>query len=196
MARWEAGAVAEGGDLVPPLGEGEEQGEEQGQDEEPLGDGNVDDETAGQGPEDETESEGQHVQDHHVLQAEGIAEVQPEIGGGAKAEPQVEPEREGQGGHHERHGAQGGGAYRQFARGQRPELLLRVQPILLDVGDVVPQIDRAGQAAESHEGEERAQERLRLEEVLREKQRREDEQILRPLVRAECAKKRQSWSGA
>ena len=165
----------------------QEQGEQEGQDQEPLGDGDVDGEPPGEGPEHEAEGQGQNVHDHHVLEAEGVAEVQAEIGRGAKSEPSVQPEGERQGADHEGDRSEGGGADRQFAGGEGAQFLLRMEPILLDVRDIVPQIHRAGEAAEGHEGEEGAQEGLGLEQVLREEERCEDEKILRPLVRPQRA---------
>ena len=69
-------------------------------------------------------------------------------------------------------------------------LLLGMKAVLFDVRDVVPEIDRTRQAAEGHEGQKGAQEGLRLEEMLREKKGREDEEILRPLVRPQRADER------
>jgi hypothetical protein len=60
-----------------------------------------------------------------------------------------------------------------------------VQPVLLDVSHVVHEVDRAGKAAEDQEGEDGAQQRAGLEEVLAQRQGREEDQVLRPLVRPE-----------
>jgi hypothetical protein len=69
-------------------------------------------------------------------------------------------------------------------------LLLRVKAVALDVGDVVPEVHRPRQATEADERKRGAHERPRLEEVLREKERGEDEEVLRPLVRPQGADER------
>jgi hypothetical protein len=59
-----------------------------------------------------------------------------------------------------------------------------MQPVLVAIGDVVEEIDRAGERAEDGEGAERRPQRGR-EEPLREYQPAEDEQVLDPLPRAQ-----------
>jgi hypothetical protein len=58
-----------------------------------------------------------------------------------------------------------------------------MQLVLVDVGDVVDQVDGPREPAEQQERRERAQRRLRLEQVLGQRERREDQQILGPLAR-------------
>jgi hypothetical protein len=60
-----------------------------------------------------------------------------------------------------------------------------VEPVALDVGDVVEQIDRARKAAKQREGRGGTQQRLRLEEVLGKGERCENDEVLSPLVRPE-----------
>jgi hypothetical protein len=56
----------------------------------------------------------------------------------------------------------------------------RVQPVLLDVGHVVEDVDRAGEDAEDREGADGRPDQ-RGEQALREDQAGEDEEVLDPL---------------
>ena len=60
-----------------------------------------------------------------------------------------------------------------------------MKTVLFDVGYIVPEIDRTGEAAKSHEGKRCPEKGLGLEEMFREEESGEDEEILRPLTRAE-----------
>jgi hypothetical protein len=60
-----------------------------------------------------------------------------------------------------------------------------VQAIALDVGHVVEQVDRPGQAAEQREGQQGAQEGALLEKVLGQAEGPQQQEVLGPLVRAE-----------
>jgi hypothetical protein len=62
-------------------------------------------------------------------------------------------------------------------------LLERVQAVRLAVHEIVEQVDDAGQRAEDGERGHRAGDRIRVEQLLAEDQPREDDQVLRPLVR-------------
>src|SRR5207237_6860707 len=70
------------------------------------------------------------------------------------------------------------------AGGDRPQALLRVQAVLGAVGDVVEEVDGAGEGAEEGERGERGPDERR-QELLGEDQAREDEEVLRPLARAQ-----------
>ena len=72
----------------------------------------------------------------------------------------------------------------ELARGDRPEALLRVLAVLLDVVGVVDQVAGRGDRAEGDEGDRRGEDRVDLVELAREQQPREDEQVLDPLLRA------------
>ena len=180
-----AGALVQLGDgLLAALGEAEEGGEHAGAEDQPLRGVGVDGAGAGRHPQDEEAGQGHHVDDHDLLEAEAVGHLgdpvaghhQPDLpvdGGEGKADrPGRQQRRDGD-----------GGALRELARGQRPEPLLRVLAVELDVDQVVDEVAGAGDRAEGDEGQCRLQHRVRLVELAGEQQPGEDQDVLDPLVR-------------
>ena len=66
-----------------------------------------------------------------------------------------------------------------------PMRLQRMAPILLSIEHVVDEVDRRGERAEHAEGDDRLQHRAVIVEPLGEHQGRKDEEVLRPLTRAQ-----------
>src|SRR5262249_56420654 len=81
-------------------------------------------------------------------------------------------------------------AVAELARRERPQALLRVLAVALDVDDVVHDVHRGRGEADGGEGEAGEAERARREELLREDERGEEQQVLDPLPRAKQAEHR------
>jgi hypothetical protein len=58
-------------------------------------------------------------------------------------------------------------------------------PILFPVEHIVDEVDRCGERAEDEEGGDGRDNSVRIAEPFGEHERREDEQVLRPLIRAQ-----------
>jgi hypothetical protein len=71
--------------------------------------------------------------------------------------------------------------------GDRAQALLRVHAVAFVVGDVVDQVDGAGDEAECPENRQRLEAVSRVRQVAGEDQRRENEDVLDPLVGTEGA---------
>ena len=105
-----------------------------------------------------------------------MSSVTPRLRGGEEAERQ--PRRTGDDREDDRR------LRLELARGDGPEPLARVQPVLLDVADVVDEVDRRAHQAERDEGEGRGEQDVALEEPARGEGCGEDEDVLDPLARA------------
>ncbi len=117
-----------------------------------------------------------------MLEPDRVGGQQHDVGDGGQRERPREPVGRGQPGHDQRHRRRHGAAHRQPAGGDRAGALVGVQAVLVAVGDVVQQVDRARQGAEDDErGQGRPQ--GRGEELLAEDEPAEDEQVLDPLPR-------------
>ena len=170
--------------FLPPLAERQEQGDQDRADHEPAGDVDVHGLGAGDGAEHEADGHRQHVEDHDVLEPERIRHEEHAVGERDHPEPQRQAKRRAEA-HEQEHDGEGRRrAARQGARGDGAVPLHGVLPVLVHVGEVVDQVDRAGERAEDGEGRERRPDE-RAEEVLREGDRGEDEEVLHPLPRAQ-----------
>ena len=186
-------AVRQQHQLVPALAQRQEQRPQHRQDEQPVADRDVDRDRAGDGAQHEADGNRQHVDDDHVFQRAGIDDEQREVGqrdqregrpeevGRAERAPPRQHQRRRRCASRRRHGA----------RRDRPMALERVQPILLAIGDVVDEIHDARQARRRWRrppsvcaiawGSRNAGAVPRWPK----QQRGEDDQVLRPLRRAQ-----------
>ena len=143
-------AMAGGGrrerdELVPPLGQGQEEREQQRAHEQPVADLDGDGHAPRHRAQDEAEADGEHVQDHDLLQPERIEDVE-ERGTSAAQARKRSPRSRGRG-----RGTRGRGPRasstrrprRERAAGDRPQALARMKAVALQVGDVVEQVDRS-----------------------------------------------------
>jgi len=71
--------VLERRELVPALGEGQEEREEDRADEKPVAEHHLDGESPRHRPHDEAEGDREHVEDDDVLEDEGVREVEGEV---------------------------------------------------------------------------------------------------------------------
>jgi hypothetical protein len=84
---------------------------------------------------------------------------------------------------HGRDGQREAGAH--LVRCDRTMFLDGMTPVLFAIGDVVHEVDGARQRAEEDEHDRRAQHGVGIVEPLRKHQGRKDEEVLRPLTRAQ-----------
>ena len=156
----------EGNQLVPTLGQGQEQGQKNRADQEPAADVHVDGKSPGHGPQDEAQRDRQHIQDDHVFQPERIGEVQHDVRQAARGEPRTQDQGGSKADHEKRWRRQACDGDGQRSAGQGSEALARVQPVSLQVREVVDEIDRTGEDAEDDEGQPGPQDGVNLEEML------------------------------
>ena len=146
--------LAEAHVLVTALADGQEEGDLQGTDDEPTGDGHPDGQRARHRAEHEAEGDGEDVGDDDVLEPRGVGSEEDHVGqrgereGGRDQPRRAEPHRDK--GHGDGHGEPG----RKGAGGNGPRPLQGVEAVALAVGHVVEQVDGAGQSAEHGEGGE------------------------------------------
>ena len=128
--------------------------------------------------------QGHHVDDHHLLEAEAVGELGDAVADDHQADLPVDrAEGERDRGNRQHRGDRHRGALGELAGSQRPEALLRVLAVELDVDQVVDEVAGAGDQAEGDEGERRLQHIVGLVELAREQQPGEDEDVLDPLGR-------------
>ena len=177
-----AGVALEEDELVPPLAHGQEEGEEHRADEEPGGDRDADDQAARHDPDDEPGRDHEDVQDDDVLEPEGIQDLQDEVTDGDEEEGHAEGGRQPEaGGGQDDHGRDGRRLL-EPPRGQGPLRLDGVEPVLLEVADVVEDVMGARDEAEGDEGGHGPQDERPVEELPGEDDGGENEEILDPLL--------------
>src|SRR6185295_5139786 len=123
----------------------------------------------------------------HLLEPERVEQVEQEIAAEDPRERRAEPggeEGRSRDQNDERHE---NGRHREGSGSERAVLLGRMPPVLLAVPDVVAEVDRARGEAEGGEREQAVADRHRIAQLAREDERRQDEQVLRPLDRAQRA---------
>ena len=148
-----APVVPEAGVLRAALPGDEEQGGERGEDQEPVREVHLRDDTAGHGPEHEARRD--HGQLHHGLSLEpnAVGDAQSGIGRHDDGEaPRADEERAGDGHRDEACPGAQGEPGPQGATGHGPEPLDRVVPIGLGVDHVVDEVGARGHDAEHEEG--------------------------------------------
>ena len=176
------GVAGQQHELVTPLREGEKERQKNRAQHDPGGDLDVDRRAAGQHPQHESEADHHDVEDDHLLEAEGVEEVEDQIGGEdaeklASEETRPQPARDQQRQQRNRRGT-----HAQGAGGQRPVALQGMAAILLAVADVVEQVHCARRQAEAREGDQRPREAAGVEDSLGKDQRGQHEDVLGPLV--------------
>ncbi len=176
------GVAGERHQLVPPLAESDEQRQHHREHQQPMADGHLNDHRARHRTQHEAHGDRQHVHDHETLQRPRVEPQQHQVAHRDEAERRAQGEGRGHGARRERQGHADGQARRHVARGNRPPRLRRVQPIGLAIDDVVDQVHDARQRAEHHERLDRPHDGRRITEPTAEDQRREDDQVLRPLM--------------
>ena len=155
------------------------------QTQQPVADRDGDRRGAGRRAQREAGRDRQHVENDDVLQERRIRRQQHEIRRGRGEERQAERER----GDQRQRAEDGGRRQREVradcARGNRPLGFERMALILFAIEHVVDEIDRAGERAENEERRDRFERPRRVGEPLGKHQGREDEEVLRPLARAQ-----------
>jgi len=146
------GLLVQENQLVAALAQGKEKGQQDGADEKPGRDLDPDGQAAGRNPDEKTRGDEENVQDDHVLQPEGIGELQGQVaeGGGEKFEPN--PQGTGQAECQKEEKGPQGRPPLQLPRGNRPAGLYRMEPVLLHVLYVVEDVGRPAQQAEAGKG--------------------------------------------
>ena len=169
--------------LVTALTEGQEQREQDRADQEPARHLDVDDDRARDGAQHEPAGDDDHVHDDDVLEPCRVGDQQDDVREGRHQEGAREQRGQREARRDERGRRRDGDPDGEPAGGDRPDALARIQAVSLSIGDVVEQVDGAGQRAEDRERRQRRPHGAR-EQPLREDQPREDEQIFDPLSRA------------
>ena len=151
---------------------------------------------AGGGAQHEQAGDRHHVDEHDVLEAEAVRELE---GGKRPEQPEREQaERDGQrdGGRRERKRQRDRRARRELPSRDRPQPLDRVPAVELGIADVVHEVGRAGGGAVGREGEPGLEPALGVAELRGEHDARKEEEILRPLPRAERGERRPGRAAA
>ena len=127
-------------------------------------------------------SDGEHVDQHDVFQPEGIRDVQDKVCQQNQrqrgAERQTDPQRQQRQDDRRRDGPR----HWKLARGQRPLAFARVQPVPLDVDQIVDDVDRAGGQTQQRECQRHAGEWFGVENLLVEQDSGVDKSVFRPLL--------------
>ena len=171
--------------VVAALGEGEEEGEQEGHEHYPLAELHARGIAAGKDAEHEARGDDAHVDDGVFLQPQAVGDVQHEVGGDDADGPPL-PEHEHERGrrcHRHRH-HRVCLRYGNRARGYRAVALHGVRPVSLDVDDVVEAVYRRGCEAERHEGERHHHDVACVEQSAAEEDGQEHEDVLYPVARA------------
>lgn len=178
-------------ELVATLREAlEEREEDRGQVE--IGqDRHVDRRAAGQNTQHEATRDRQHVDDHHVLDREGIGDLKDEIrrdhpadhrhAVGVRAECKATHQTD----QHQQPSHRPGNTRLELAGCQRSVALLGMLAVAFDVHQVVDQVHRARDHAEEQEHGQRRQRLLRIAQPAGQDDGGEDEAVLGPLPGAE-----------
>ena len=131
------------------LGEGQEEREQDRAHEQPVAEHHLDGQRARHRAQDEADRDREHVEDHDVLEAEGVGEVQGEVAERAEEEARAEGPGDAR-----RPAARRMAAATRAARSgsaplaMRPRALRGVEAVALHVHEVVDEVDGAGQGAE------------------------------------------------
>ena len=179
-------AVGKQHQLVAPLAERQEQRQQDREDVEPVADRDVDRHGARGRAQHEADRDRQHVENDDVLQLAGVQrQQQRRMTPPCTPKSGLQPERGRQRHRRQRHRPADGGRHGQGPGGNRPVLLDGMAPIRLPVRDIVDQVDDARERAEDDERGDGMEHRLHVQQPLGEHQWQEDDEVLRPLRRAE-----------
>ncbi len=158
-----------------------------------------------QHPEDETERDEAHVEERHLLQPEAVGEVLGEVDERDQGKRRGQQVRDAERDHDQRDGHHAGGPLRDEAAGDRAVSLDGVDPVGLDIEQVVDRVDRPREQAEdarSGQGPPRHREVQRRslgcvkKHVFVKDDGRQDEDVLHPLVGAQRLEERAETAGA
>src|SRR6478735_6833086 len=165
------------------LADDDEQRAERDAEDEPTRHRHVDGHRTGGRAEHETGGDGDDVDHGHVLQPHGVEQrdhdVERDHGRGL---PPSRERAQGETDEWQRDAGHAGRRDAQFTGGDRPETLGGVDPVGLDVEQVVPEVDAAGGEAEGHECDDREDEFVALVEDAGGARRGEHEHVLQPLL--------------
>jgi hypothetical protein len=170
---------------VPALGEGEEEREEARAEEKPARDLHRDRHRAGEHAQHEAGGDRHDVEDDRMLEPGRVEQVERQVAGEERRERAGEREAAGERAAAEQRCRRRRDRRRQLPRGDRPQALERMLPVLGAVAQVVGEVDRARRGAEERERRGGARQELRVVEPVREDERREHEEVLHPLRGAE-----------
>ena len=177
-------AIGQQHQLLPPLAECEKQRAEQRQQQQPVADRHVDRDGPRRRPQDESDRDRQHVEDHDVLEPAEYSASSTTYDGGDGAKRHAQRER-GAERHDRDHRRPPRARPAQAPRPRRSAVALdRMQPIGFAIRDVVDEVNDAGEHAEHDERRDRPPDGVWVEEPLTEDQSGEDDEVLRPLRRA------------
>jgi hypothetical protein len=164
------------------FGEGEQQRHEERAQHEPRRHVHVDRRAARIHAQQEADRDAHRVEHDDVLELDRIGDVDHPVDRRPDQEVAAPGQREPHA--HERQGRNARDADRQTPARQRTFALLGMLLVPLEIEQVVHQIDRAGDEAEAQEGQRRFAGDHRFAHLLGEDQRREDQEVLDPLVKA------------
>ena len=171
--------------LRPTLAESDEEREQEGAEQQPLRDPDVDGDRAGRRPEHEQPRDRDHVDELERLQAERVRGLEDREREHARerrgAERRTEGQRERAEGRCERERRPG----RELAARDRTPALDRMQAVGGDVAHVVDEVGGARRRAVRDERGDRRHPPARVAELRGEHDPREQEEVLRPLARPE-----------
>ena len=147
------GVALEQGEFVAALADEDEQrAQRDGQVEPGREVAGVGDDDAGGDAQHEAGRADEDVHQDDVLEPEAVGNLDHQVGQGDDAEAPVEPEGGRQAEDDKQEAGDEGEARAELARSQRAVALDRVQAVGLDVGQVVHQVDGAGQQGEQEKG--------------------------------------------
>ena len=176
--------------LRPTLAESDEEREQEGAEQQPLRDPDVDGDRAGRRPEHEQPRDRDHVDELERLQAERVRGLEDRERDHARerrgAERRTEGQRERAEGRCERKRRPG----RELAARDRTAALDRVQAVGGNVAHVVDEVGGARRRAVRDERGDRRHPPARVAELRGEHDPREQEEVLRPLSRPERSERR------
>ncbi len=186
------GGRAERPQLALPLAEPQEQAQGKRADQQPRRDDRIagGGERAGGRPQDESDGDRHHVQNHLVLEEGVVGQHEAHID---NADHQYTPvgdravackAADDQAGGQQADGQYHRGAHADTAGSDRAVAFLRMEAVLFAVEDVVEGVNAAAQQAESDERQTDARHRRRIAHLHPEDKGRKDEDVLDPLMRA------------
>jgi hypothetical protein len=175
---------------VPPLAETQEHGEQTGGHQQPVRGRHRDRERAGQHAQDVEGADREDVHDRDVLQPERVHDREAEVAGETRHELRPEWRHQRERAEREAGRERRGAPNAQRARRERSASLQRVPAVGLAIGKVVPHIACARGEAEGARRDERAHDRLEIEELRAEQQRREHQRVLHPFARTQQREER------
>ena len=169
-------------DLVAAFAQCQVEREQEGDQEEPGRDGDLDGEGSGEHAQKKAGGDDAYVDEGDVLELGGVGQIDDEIAGGHQAKPGVEGDGHAQGHDQEAEAEPAGELHWNEAAGDGAVLFDGVSAVGFDIGDIVEQVDRAREQRESQGGADGSADMAEAVEVQGEDHGRQDKGVLHPLV--------------